>query len=72
MNTDEFFGFPRQAARPAQQAVSIAAAKGGFIGAYRYLLWDVQPNRAERLTVDNKPSDDNTFYGEFDVYGQEQ
>ena len=43
VNTDEFFGFPREAARPAQQAVSITATDGGPIGEYRYLLWDVRP-----------------------------
>jgi hypothetical protein len=68
VNTDEFFGFPHKAARPAQQAVSVTAAGGGPIGEYRYLLWDVRPTRSEELIG---PSD-NTFYGEFDVYGAER
>ena len=67
VNTDEFFGFPEAAARPAQQAVSIAAAKGGPIGEFRYLLWDVQTTRCDRGPRDT-PAYNNTFYGEFDVY----
>ena len=51
VNTDEFFGFPRRAARPAQQAVSITATDGGPIGEYRYLLWDVRPTRSDALHV---------------------
>ena len=68
VNSDEFFGFPRYAARPAQQAVSITAPDGGSIGEYRYLLWDVQPTESD-VTVNRK--DENTFYSEFDVYGME-
>ena len=64
VNTDEFFGFPHWAARPAQQAVSITAADGGPIGEYRYLLWDVRPTRSEVASHNF----DNTFYGEFDIY----
>jgi hypothetical protein len=57
VNTDEFFGFPQGADRPAQQAVSIMATDSGSIGKYRYLLWDVRPTN--NLA---------TFYGEFDVF----
>ena len=64
VNTDEFFGFPREPTRCAQQAVSITATDGGPIGEYRYLLWDVRPTRSDE-PGGNK---DNTFYGEFDVY----
>jgi hypothetical protein len=64
VNTDQFFGIPITLPRPAQQAVSITGA-GGTLGSYRYLLWDVQPTRAEHLNVN-----DNTFYGEFDVYAK--
>jgi len=68
VNTDEFFGFPRQAARPAQQAVSITTAEGGVVGRYRYLLWDVRPTPADAPGYGRE--EDNTFYGEFDVYGK--
>ncbi len=64
VNTDEFFGFRRMAARPEQQAVSITAASGGPIGKYRYLLWDVRPTPSDGDDLRN----DNTFYGEFDVF----
>ena len=68
VNTDEFFGFPRPAARPEQQAVSITATGGGPIGEYRYLLWDIRPTRADESAM----AYDNTFYGEFDVYKEGQ
>ena len=68
VNTDEFFGFPRQAARPAQQAVSITTAEGGVLGGYRYLLWDVRPTRADAPGYGRE--EHNTFYGEFDVYAE--
>jgi hypothetical protein len=68
VNTDEFFGFPRATARPEQQAVSITATNGGPIGGFRYLLWDIRPTRADESAV----AYDNTFYGEFDVYKEEQ
>ena len=62
VNTDEFFGVLRASERPPQQAVSITASQGA-IGTYRYLLWDVHPTL-------NHSAQDNTFYGEFDVYGK--
>ncbi len=65
VNTDEFFGFPQWAARPAQQAVSITAVNGGPIGEYRYLLWVVRPTRSDEVGA---IATANTFYGEFDVY----
>ena len=68
VNTDEFFGFPRQGARPAQQGVSITAAEGGVVGRYRYLLWDVRPTPADAPGYGRE--EDNTFYGEFDVYAE--
>ena len=55
VNSDEFFQVDEPLDRPAQQACSITAARGG-IGRFRYLLWKVN-NR--------------TFYGEFDVFGSE-
>ena len=68
VNTDEFFGFPRQAARPVQQGVSITSADGGSVGKYRYLLWDVHPAPPEA----GDPAAANAFYGEFDVYRAEE
>jgi hypothetical protein len=65
VNTDHFFGVPTIPFRPAQQAVSITGAGGSSLGRYRYLLWDVRPTRVEHLNVN-----DNTFYGEFDVYAE--
>jgi hypothetical protein len=65
VNTDQFFGDPIGSFRPAQQAVSITGAGGSSLGHYRYLLWDVRPTWAEHV---NGNVNDNTFYGEFDVY----
>ena len=62
VNTDEFFAVSHASERPPQQAVSITASQGA-IGTYRYLLWDLYPTL-------NHSAEDNTFYGEFDVYGK--
>ena len=64
VNTDEFFKVPPVQNRPAQQAVSLTAARGP-LGAYRYLLWDIKST-----TRAGKRGDINTFYGEFDVYAE--
>ena len=64
MNTDEFFNVGEPRSRPEQQASSITAA-GGAIGRYRYLLWDIWPSLSA-----SGATEDNTFYGEFDVYAQ--
>ena len=67
VNTDEFsFDAAKVPERPAQQAVSITAAAGP-IGTYRYLLWDVRPTALPHPTSVKRV---NTFYGEFDVYGE--
>ena len=65
VNSDEFFGFPHEVARPAQQGVSIAAEHGP-LGNYQFLLWDVRPSPSWRS--DRSPVEDNAFFGEFDVY----
>jgi hypothetical protein len=62
VNTDETFGVSHASERPPQQAVSITASQGA-VGTYRYLLWDVHPTLGHL-------AEDNTFYGEFDVYGK--
>ncbi len=64
VDSDDFFRVAQPIDRPAQQACSITGAHG-TIGRYRYLLWAVEPTQAV-----NKPVLDNTFYAEFDVYGQ--
>ena len=66
VNSDESLGVSVPRNRPEQQAVSITAVDGA-IGEYRYLLWDVRPTPRETVNVD-----DNTFYGEFDVYVEER
>ena len=53
VNTDRFFEVHEPLERPAQQACSIAAARGE-IGRFRYLLW---------------VTEGHTFFGEFDVFG---
>jgi len=53
VNSDHFFEVSTPLDRPAQQACSIAAARGE-IGRYRYLLWEVNGR---------------TLFGEIDVYG---
>ena len=64
VNTDEFFNVGEPRSRPEQQASSITAA-GGTIGRYRYLLWDIRPSPNV-----SGATEDNTLYGEFDVYAQ--
>ena len=64
VNTDEFFNVGEPRSRPEQQASSITAARG-TIGRYRYLLWDIRPSPNE-----SGAKEDNTLYGEFDVYAQ--
>jgi hypothetical protein len=64
VDSDDFFRVMQPIDRPAQQACSITGAHGA-IGRYRYLLWAVEPTQAV-----TKPVLDNTFYAEFDVYGQ--
>ena len=67
VNTDEFFfDATKVPKRPAQQAVSITAGTGP-IGKYRYLLWDVRPTP---MPQPSNVRSVNTFYGEFDVYGE--
>jgi hypothetical protein len=50
--------------RPAQQACTITGAFGA-IGRYRYLLWQAEPTQTL-----NQLHLNNTFYAEFDVYGE--
>jgi ferric-dicitrate binding protein FerR (iron transport regulator) len=64
VNSDDFFHVMEPVDRPAQQASSITGALGP-IGRYRYLLWEVQPTESRRGFFLN-----NTFYAEFDVYGE--
>jgi hypothetical protein len=64
VNTDEFFNVGEPRSRPEQQASSITAA-GGTIGRYRYMLWDIRPSPNAWGA-----KEDNTLYGEFDVYAQ--
>ena len=63
VNTDDFFQVEEPLDRPAQQACSITSARGQ-IGRFRYLLWEV-----EGVTGFKTKSTNNTFYGEFDVFG---
>ena len=62
VDTDEYFGVVSRLDRPAQQACSITAASGP-LGRYRYLLWELQPNRFPGY----RPLH-NSFYGEIDIY----
>ena len=64
VDSDDFFRVMQPIDRPAQQACSITGARG-TVGRYRYLLWAVEPTHSV-----TKPVLDNTFYAEFDVYGQ--
>ncbi len=64
VDSDDFFHVMEPLDRPAQQASSITGALGP-IGRYRFLLWDVQPTEGRRGVLLN-----NTFYAEFDVYGE--
>lgn len=63
VDSDDFFRVMRPIDRPAQQACSIIGAHGA-IGRYRYLLWVVEPTQSLQPRYF-----DNTFYAEFDVYG---
>ena len=63
VNTDDFFQVEDPLDRPAQQACSITSARGE-IGRFRYLMWEV-----EGVTGFETESTNNTFYGEFDVFG---
>lgn len=53
VNSDKFFDVDEPLERPAQQACSIASARGE-IGRFRYLLWVTKRT---------------TFFGEFDIFG---
>ena len=64
VNSDDFFRVAQPLDRPAQQACSITGAQG-TVGRFRYLLWEVEPTQVRKPSVMN-----NTFYGEFDVYGE--
>ncbi len=64
VNSDDYFRVGEPIDRPAQQACSITGAYGA-IGRYRYLLWQAEPTRTL-----NKLYFNNTFYAEFDVYGE--
>lgn len=64
INSDDMFRVVQPIDRPAQQACSITGANGA-IGRYRYLLWQAEPTRTLNLLHFN-----NTFYSEFDVYGE--
>ncbi len=64
VNTDEFFQTQADELRPPQQASSIRASEGP-VGSYRYLMWAVRPS----IGYDKK-SENNTYYGEIDVYGE--
>ena len=68
VNTDSYFSVPPIKNRPTQQAVSITAADGG-VGRYRFLLWDVQPTHVIPFPP-HAEQEQNTFFGEFDVYGE--
>ena len=71
VDTDEFFTVPPVTNRPAQQGVSITG-NNRKLGRYRFLLWAVQPTHAESFTSSPEmpPADQNTFFGEFDVYAE--
>jgi hypothetical protein len=71
VDTDEFFTVPPVTNRPAQQGVSITG-NDRKLGRYRFLLWAVQPTHAESFTSSPEmpPADQNTFFGEFDVYAE--
>lgn len=64
VDSDDFFRVMHPLDRPAQQACSITGAQGA-IGRYRYLLWLVEPTRSPNPVFFN-----NTFYAEFDVFGE--
>ena len=69
VNTDEFFGFPRAAARPAQQAVSITASRRR---PDRQVSLFALGRSTDPLEAGARTASDNTFYGEFDVYRAEE
>jgi hypothetical protein len=69
VNTDDFFSVPPLRNRPEQQAVSITAAEGD-VGCYQFLLWDVRPTHVNAFPPHGE-TDQNTFFGEFDVYAEE-
>ena len=71
VDTDEFFTVPPVTNRPPQQGVSITG-NNRKLGRYRFLLWAVQPTHAESFTSSPEmpPADQNTFFGEFDVYAE--
>jgi len=64
VDSDDFFRVMQPIDRPAQQACAITGAHGS-IGRYRYLLWEVHPTQSRNPVFFN-----NTFYAEFDVYGE--
>jgi hypothetical protein len=69
VNTDEFFSVPPVKNRPMQQAVSITAASGD-VGRYRFLMWSVKPTHVKALPPHGPENDENTFFGELDVYAE--
>ena len=64
VDSDDFFRVMHPLDRPAQQACSITGAQGS-IGRFRHLLWLVEPTRSPNPVFFN-----NTFYTEFDVFGE--
>lgn len=64
VKSDEYFGLTG-ISRPAQQASSIASARGS-IGRFRHLLFVVQPTKG--TNHDGSKLDFGTFFGEIDVY----
>jgi ferric-dicitrate binding protein FerR (iron transport regulator) len=63
VDSDDYFRVGQPIDRPAQQACSITGAHGA-IGRYRYLLWQAEPTQTLNMLYFN-----NTFYAEFDIYG---
>ena len=70
---------PRQYGRvlhgPSRQKP--ACATGGLdhgdrrkVGQYRFLLWDVEPTHVDAYPPPLHSVDENTFFGEFDVYAE--
>jgi hypothetical protein len=71
VNSDAFFALLPRVEWPAQLGVSISG-KAGQIGRYRYLLWQVEPTHVDGGPpgANMSPCDQNTFFGEFDVYAE--
>ena len=64
VDSDQYFGLTG-GKRPAQQASSIASARGS-LGSFRHLLFVVQPTTG--INHDGRELDFGTFFGEIDVY----